>query len=281
MAQQGTGTEFDAGSQSNIPDNRAHVDRVHIKLPPFWRKDPKLWFIQLEAQFDLAGITRDITMFHHVVSAIDTEILQEVTEVITNPPINEKYNTIKNRIIGIFSDSTENKIRKLLSEMDLGDKKPSMLLSEMRRLGGPDVPDKLLQTIWMQRLPVQVQSILATSSDGVDSLASMADKIMQIDQPRTFAITNSNSSNNTSSSNNSSTSTLEELVQKLSLEVAELRTSMHRREPHHTRRPRSRSRSVKRTSKYEECWYHYKFGDKAKKCIPPCKQSTGNGNPRA
>lgn len=248
---------------STSTGQQQQVDRVSIKPPPFWKADPKIWFIQLEAQFDIAHITSDTTKYNYVLSAIDTEVLTQVTEFLNSPPATDKYEGLKAKLESIFSDSREKKLRRLLSDIDLGDRKPSQLLNEMSRLGGNSVSQELLKTLWMARLPSQVQSILTTSSDSLPKLAQMADKIMEIDQPRTYAV-----------AANTSTDDLTKTVLQLTKEVAELRTafsgaSKPRRARSRTPGPR-RSTTPARDSKDAICWYHRKFQLNARKCCAPC-----------
>ncbi|KAJ3616458.1 hypothetical protein MTP99_003094, partial [Tenebrio molitor] len=40
------------------------VDRVTVRVPPFWSNEPALWFSQLESQLALANVTADPTKFH-------------------------------------------------------------------------------------------------------------------------------------------------------------------------------------------------------------------------
>lgn len=243
-----------------------HIERVSIKPPAFWKNDPKLWFHQLEAQFQIAGIVQDLTKYNYVVSAIDTEVLQHISECLTNPPETDRYGNIKERLIRTFSDSQERQLRKLLSEIELGDKKPSQLLNEMNRLGGSAVSKELLKTLWLQRLPTNIQSVLAASTDTIENLAQMADKISEIQQPAmsSFAI--------------STNTDITAAIQRLSLEVAELKVSYGRSEDR--RRSRSRSQTPNRNNKV--CWYHRKFKENARRCTTPCefRNATENITPR-
>ncbi|GFQ85364.1 uncharacterized protein TNCT_452191 [Trichonephila clavata] len=73
------------GEYLNSAINDTTVSRVGVKLPPLWKANPALWFVQLEAQFALARITADDTKFNHVISAIDFDILNCVCNIILKP----------------------------------------------------------------------------------------------------------------------------------------------------------------------------------------------------
>lgn len=107
------------------------INRVSIKVPPFWKENATIWFKQLESQFLNSGITADATKYHTVVGNIETEILSQVSDIIISPPTINAYDTLKSRLIDVFSDSEERKLKKLLQDLDLGDKRPSVLLREM------------------------------------------------------------------------------------------------------------------------------------------------------
>ena len=78
-----------------------------------------------------------------VVSALDG------TDILANPPAEHKYETIKNKIIAEFTDSQERQIRKLINELELGDKKPSQLLRQMKTLAARQITDDVLKTLWL------------------------------------------------------------------------------------------------------------------------------------
>ncbi|KAJ3656305.1 hypothetical protein Zmor_015391 [Zophobas morio] len=101
------------------------VKSTTMKVPPFWQKTPALWFSQIEAQFHTYGVKSDISKYYMVVSTLDGTILRTVSDIPANPPAEHKYETIKNKIIAEFTDSQERQIRKLIDELELGDKTPS------------------------------------------------------------------------------------------------------------------------------------------------------------
>ncbi|XP_050546076.1 uncharacterized protein LOC126908208 [Daktulosphaira vitifoliae] len=112
-----------------------------FKIPTFWRTNPELWFKQIESVFYTTRITADASKFHHVVSSMESEILAQVSDIILNPPETKMYEALKTRLIERFSESEQCRLKKLLTEVELGDRKPSHFLSEMRQLANGKVTD--------------------------------------------------------------------------------------------------------------------------------------------
>lgn len=266
------------GNNQNAANNdvqTALIQRVGLKIPPFWEVSPEIWFAQIEAQFTTAQVTTDISKFNAIVGAIESKILTEVTDAVLQPPQADKYKNLKKRILEEFSDSSHKKMTKLLQDIALGDQKPSSLLNEMRRLSTPDMTDDLLKTLWLKRLPTQAKVILSTNNADLPELA-IADKIVEIG--------NLNSVHEVSSSRSADNS-LEKCIAQLTKAVEAL--SFRNGDSHNSRsmnRSRSRSQSKSRgrpenrntnpaAKEFDMCWYHFKFGHKAKKCPdpnPPC-----------
>lgn len=221
-----------------------HIDRVAVKPPPFWKADPALWFVQLEAQFALSRITSEETKFHHVVSAIDTEILSHVADLLTAPPRENKYTAIKNKLITVFSETSERKLRKLLS--------------------------------------ATIQTVLLANNGPVDELAKLADRMLEIEQPRSFAVQQADSQ-------------LSEVVSQLAQQVAALSSKVDSALTSGlalSAAQRNESRVAdKFPAQHQQswdptllpdglCWYHQRFGPKARKCVAPCNYKPENGPAR-
>lgn len=275
-------------SDPNATENataEVHSTR-NFKIPAFWRSNPELWFRQIESQFYTSRITSDSTKYHHVVAAMESEVLQHVSDIIISPPTSDMYEALKRRLIERFSESEELRLKKLLSDIELGDQRPSHLLSEMRELASGKVSDELLKTLWLQRLPTQVKIILTASGDSLVNLACMADKITEVagfgkDNFGCIASTDrSRTRNFPPTGNDSPFEKLEKQIAALTLKVEKLTKNRERS------RSRNSHRSVSGTSRtsndnkvnHELCWYHFRFGDKATKCREPCKFESRSGN---
>ncbi|GBM73414.1 hypothetical protein AVEN_143083-1 [Araneus ventricosus] len=261
-------------SDSSLGEAVSHseVSRFAVKVPPFWRENPAIWFSQLESQFVTSGIVQDSTKYHTVVASVETEILSQVSDIITSPPNNDMYKTLKDRLINIFSDSEERRLKKLLQDVELGDKRPSTLLREMQDLAGNRVGDELLRSLWLQRLPTQMQAILTTSSDDLNKLSLMADKIADVTSGSEICSNHVKTKVPETSTPNDCISNLQAQISELSLKID--RMSQFRRSRGMSRRNNYRARSASR--KDQMCWYHFRFRENAKKCVPPCSYKQEN-----
>ncbi|GFV20549.1 retrovirus-related Pol polyprotein from transposon 297 [Trichonephila clavipes] len=153
------------------------ISHVAVKPPPFWKHNPALWFVRLEAQFDLAKILNYITKFNYVLSAVESEILNYVSDLVLKAPENGKYEALKKRLIEGHSESEDSKIRTLLHGLELRDQRPLQLLTRMRSPAGDNVGEPLLKSLWLGRLPNGTQTIIAALNENLDQLATVADKI--------------------------------------------------------------------------------------------------------
>ena len=226
--------------------------------------------------------------------------------MLISPPSVDPYDKLKTELIKRTSESEQKRLHQLLISEELGDKKPSQLLRRMKQLLGENqLEERILRQLFLQRLPQNVQLILASSSDAVDveQLALIADKILEVTVPPSVSAVNAVAATTppAATPHSSYDSRLEDLqaqISQLTSLVKSLVTdesqSGHRvytnRERSHERykkrdrsSQRSRSRSRYRTKNPpragSECWYHWRFGDKALKCVKPCSFVESKDNP--
>ncbi len=156
---------------------------VSLKLPPFWPNDPRIWFAQVEAQFITRHITQQQTKYAYVVSALQPEIALEVRDLLLECPGEDPYDKLKEELIRRTSASTQKRLHQLLIAEELGDRKPSQLLRRMRQLlGDHKLEESILKQLFLQRLPTNVQLILAPTNETVSigQLAIVADRVIEV-----------------------------------------------------------------------------------------------------
>ncbi|KYN04623.1 hypothetical protein ALC62_04495, partial [Cyphomyrmex costatus] len=242
----------------NVP----RVDSYRIpKIPPFLINDPQIWFIQVEATFQTARITDQMTMAHYVIAALDTEVITCCRDLILQPDPDEPYSKLKLRIIESFSASAESQLRQLIKGQVLTPGKPSQILNRLRNLNSDKRCDEaVIKTIFFDYLTPYIRGILATSEcTDIDKLAKMADKIAE---------TTSDSAQCAAASvENSKPSDLESKIDRLAADLAALTAQVKRSgrsktksEDGKTKRKRSKSRQ------FNVCWPHRTFGDQARAC---------------
>jgi len=242
------------------------VNAASIKIPQFWSNDPVLWFTQVEAQFRTRGISSDVTKFEYLMMSFDAEMAVTVRDILLNPPEHDKYQTLKKAVISRMSVSQDKRLQQLLVSEQLDGRRPSQLLRRMQQLIGEDksIGDDLLRKLFVQRLPSNVQVALVSQPDlDLDKIASLADSIMDVIQP--------------SDSIHAIIGPVDTL-ESLRKEVNELKSLLKSdRGRSSSRMTPSRSRSTSRPQSDDElCWFHSRFGNRAKKCREPCKWKSGN-----
>lgn len=256
-------------------DAQPELNRVGVRVPPFYPQKPALWFMQLESQFALANITSDATKYHHAFGQLDPQYAAEVEDVISSSSFanaSNKYQLLKTELIKRLSASREKKVRQLLTSEELGDQKPSQFLRRLKSLAGPDIPDDFLRSIWSSRLPKGTQTIIASQAKlPLDEVAELADQIHDVVTPSPQVAA--------AEVPTGSQSTMAGQIAELTRQVHALSTKFDRMS-----RSRPRARSTSRASnagrtrtrsqsnyrKFPVCWYHAKFGDQASRCTKPC-----------
>jgi len=274
-------------SQDEVPPIDApaqappQIAAVQIKLPPFWPKDPQLWFAQIEAQFTTRNITVSRTKFDYVVASLAPEYATEVRDLLLTPPEETPYEVLKIELTKRTSASEQRRLQQLLTAEELGDRKPSQVLRRIQQLLGDKAETMdatIMRELFLQRLPANVRMVLTPSAGALnlDQLAQLADRIVEASPTSTVAAAECTTANLTAQVND-----LSKRLDELTLTLNNFsRPSQRSRSPSPWRRRRRFSTSSDDDDTL--CWYHLTFGDQAKKCQPSCKNWPKNsGNSQA
>lgn len=248
------------------PSDTSHISPVAMKIPPFWPKNVLLWFHQIECQFSIHGISKETTKYNYVMSSLDSEVASHLSDFIAKPLSSTPYSDLKTRLCSEFEVSEHVKLKQLTTEVNIGDKKPSTLLREMRTLAGTQVTDNFLKVIFLQRLPNHIRTALAASqTDSLDNLAKLGDQIAEISAIDDHVYAQGDPAQSTDR-----IAILEKQVNELAQSVQELIIISKGSTPATSNR---KYQFKQKDSQVEICWYHNKFGENAKKCIQPCSFS--------
>ncbi|BES87355.1 Hypothetical protein NTJ_00160 [Nesidiocoris tenuis] len=292
-------------------DQEAAVAHIAIRFPRFYKPQPEMFFINIESQFERAKITSEQTKYFHLTSELEPEVLAEVSDILNNPAT-RTYTHLKAALLKRYGESDESRLNKLLSTSELGDRQPSQLLRDIRRLAGPTVPDDLVRGIWLRSLPPQVQQIIqSVSSASLDQQADVADKVMLVHSPSYLSpliasttapvtathpptveardpMVASTSSSRTTHADQDVSSQLADLsrqVEVLTRSVATLMESHSATVPRERSNRFARSRTPPRDNRLW-CYIHRKYGNNARSCADPQNCSypadlSGNANPHS
>lgn len=264
------------------PPNALEAISITTRLPSFWQDMPRMWFAQFEAIIGPQHQS-DRVKYELVVAKLGKEEIGFVADIIDNPPEQDKFGTIKRRLLAVFQESPETQFNKLIKEMDLGQQRPTQLLMRMRELAkSTGTGDGALKNLWISRMPAYVRAILAGSKDEpVDKLAILADNIVTNLKSGEVASVHTESTSSASLDINTELMTQ---IRNMSLEIKSLRGEVNEirgRRVYRGRRAfrgRSRSRSFSRGRKPLRtpqspdwiCRFHYRYGNEAARCESPC-----------
>lgn len=125
-----------ANTAENGDSSSNEVNAVKVKLPTFWTSSPETWFIQAEVEFSLNKVTNDLTKYNLVVRALPQEVAITITDLLKTRPTVDAYKQIKDKLTEKHSLSLEARIRKLISDEMIGDRKPSEFYRKLVDLAG-------------------------------------------------------------------------------------------------------------------------------------------------
>lgn len=256
---------------------QGNVSAIYARLPvpPMSSNNIDAWFISMDFWFTASGIVADKQKTATILAALDPNVIAQLADVIASMPPNNRYDFIKAKIINHFADSEQRRLNRLLSELPLGDKKPSELFYEMRRVAGTTLGEAAVKGLWTKRLPEFAQPVIAASAGTPAEYTKVADAVVE-------AIASNHIGKIEATSDCA--------IKELRVAIVELGKKFERLSARSRSRagrsPLRRNRSTTHTTPRAtyayntmggtECWYHKKYASRARKCRSPCKHKQRN-----
>lgn len=150
---EGVTSTFKPRAYNGARENYAAEFR-NIQLPTFWRYRPKLWFLQLESEFNTYRVRSDDVKYSSVIRHLNEATIVTIVDILTNLPDSGKYARLKEALIARYAESQEKQMQTLLSDNELG--KINSQLCEMK--ARENAIDDLLRTLWLQWMRAQEMS---------------------------------------------------------------------------------------------------------------------------
>jgi len=248
------------------------VAAVGVKLPEFWTSDPVMWFSQAEAVFRRSNITVSFTKYDHVLMKLPEAVVVSVRNLVASvqPTDTDAYERLKDRLTSSYSKSKWQQVFSLIKHPDLGDRRPSQMMNEMLALlpDGENGDSTIFLGLFLLRLPVSMRDHLAAANlKTAEEMARHADVLWD------------------ARAGDSAVTAVATEVDAVSLRSPRTDTrrrsparDSRRRSPERSNRPPRRQtpgrdgfRSSNRSSSL--CFYHGKYGQKARQCEAPCTWS--------
>ncbi|KAL7743511.1 hypothetical protein ACLKA6_018646 [Drosophila palustris] len=116
--------------------------------------------------------------FYLIVISLDEDVILDIEDLVAAPPQQDRYESLKARLLKKYAQTTEKKIQRLLQAKEMTGMKPTEMLAHMRRLA-PSSLEPVIRSIFLQNIPSSIRPLLsAWPEDDLDNLAEVADKML-------------------------------------------------------------------------------------------------------
>jgi hypothetical protein len=235
---------------------------ANLRLPSFWCDAPRSWFTMAEAQFRLRNINGDNDKYLCLIAALPRDAFRMVAHIVEQEDqADDAYEQLKAALVSSHTMSDYQRIELLSKVEPLGGRKPSDLLATMLELcprGHETSP--FFCYLFLQRLPREIRVLLAEEdATNMRAVAEKADRYLAIHAPQAHdSVVAAIPAASESEEDCVAAATAGRPKQKQKKPVKK------------AGRRRSISPSTKRPAL---CFYHFRFGEKARHCEEPCSWS--------
>uniref|UniRef100_A0A6P4F8I1 Uncharacterized protein LOC108047811 n=1 Tax=Drosophila rhopaloa TaxID=1041015 RepID=A0A6P4F8I1_DRORH len=116
---------------------------------------------KLESWFMLQGLgaSKEQEKYAAVIAYTDPKYLDQVHDLVNNPPQTNPYSTLKQAILSKFAESEMVRLDRLATGIQLGDGRPSHLLSQLQQTNATN-DESVVRRYWIKRLPPPARAVI-------------------------------------------------------------------------------------------------------------------------
>lgn len=245
---------------------------INANFLTFSSQNPATWFSVTENRFDYLEITSDEEKYWITLKCLGPTYFDELQAFMPSLQTGNKYPALKAEILRKLAQSEHDKLDRLLRESSMGERSPSEYFNTVQSLAAGIMSKDAALRFWWKGLPtdiaisIDLEIVQLNSAAAVEKANRIAEfkrskevksfdhSIAPVEGARTLVGTNS-----------------EVLTRIEALEKRDMRSRQAKQRRFERGGYRDRSKSANRDEGTDRlCFYHYEFGDKARRCRKPC-----------
>ncbi|XP_058789112.1 uncharacterized protein LOC131663056 [Phymastichus coffea] len=135
----------------------------------------------ISGQFVSCSITDDNLKYCHTLSSLTEKAIDQVEDILKSSPGENRYTNVKTKMIDRLTESDSWRVRRLMESEQMGDRKPSEFFRSRKSLATSNTTEDFIIQVWKTRLPLQLQTVLAASSEtDVAKILKLADAVHEV-----------------------------------------------------------------------------------------------------
>ncbi len=150
-----------------------------VKLPAFWAESPTTWFSVVEAQFEVEGLQDSRRKFLCTVATLPLSVARNAQHIISNPPARRPYEQLREFLTAAHTLTNYERVLQIQALGPLGGRKPSELLNVMLELcPAGEWETEFFRANFLQRLLEKICILLLDDMEELRVVAARADRLI-------------------------------------------------------------------------------------------------------
>lgn len=244
---------------------------INANFLTFSSQNPATWFSVTENRFDYLEITSDEEKYWITLKCLGPTYFDELQAFMPSLQTGNKYPALKAEILRKLAQSEHDKLDRLLRESSMGERSPSEYFNTVQSLAAGIMSKDAALRFWWKGLPTDIAISIDLEIVQLNSAAAV-EKANRIAEFKRSKEVKSFDHSIASVEGTRLVGTNSEVLTRIeALEKRDMRSRQAKQRRFERSGYRDRSKSSNRDEETERlCFYHYEFGDKARRCRKPC-----------